>query len=835
VVMKRIIHHTKACIMFRNYLLITLRNFRRQKFFSLLNIFGLALALASAMFIFLYVSDELRYDMMQPYYKNTYRIGTTFITGDGQHFDNSVAPGYFIRYLKDNRTDDILYTSRIIWIGYPTALNYKAADKIILTEEIRWAEPGFDKVLYFDLLKGNRQTMFDNNNAILLSETGARRIFGNANPMGKVISLKHFFATQNREIDLVVTGVYKDYPANSHFKPEYIVNLNAMHAIQGEHFDDYLEGQRFDQYVNFFEDYVVLKPNTNIHSINTTLNTLANQMIQTDSFSRVSGAKLLAFTTKLPELHFDSKVEWENNTRGNKTYLNIFSIIAVMIMLIACINYTNLATARSVKRSKEVGLRKSFGSNRYQIAIQFFLESFLMTFFALIVSIILVLIFLHPFNQLANKSFTIAAIFQPHMMAIVGGIVLFMTFASGIYPAIYLSGFKPVNVLKGQLVKGKRAEFFRKSLVTIQYTVALGLIIYTFIVIQQMQELKNTKLNQQGSQLLAIRFGGTATQDKFETFRHAVLQDPQIQHVTLADHLPRLDYFGMNGTIIKFPQLGNKDLRWNMFNVDYDFAKTFGLEFFAGRDFKYGNINDSSSMILNQAAVKALGQPLDKIMGATVIDNRDNRPYKVIGVIKDFPYQSMHHAIDPLIITPHNAFFYEICYVKLPAGKFQEKIAAIEKKWKATYPGIGFSHWFVNDEFNRMYVAENRVLALAKVFAILSVLITVMGVFSLASYTAEQRTKEVGIRKTLGASDKHVAALFAGIFIKIFLIASVLAIPLSWFFGYKWLQGFVYRVTINPMIFILSLLGLLLVTFLTVGYEIWKSVRAKPVVALRTE
>jgi putative ABC transport system permease protein len=795
----------------------------------------LALALASAMFIFLYVSDELRYDTMQPYYKNTYRIGTTYITGDGQHFDNTVAPGYFIRYLKDNRRDDILFTTRTIWIGYPTALNYKRADKIVLTEKIRWAEPGFNKIISFNLLKGNKEKMFENNNAILLSETGARRIFGKENPMGKVISLKHFFATQNREIDLVVTGVYKDYPANSHFKPEYIVNLNAMRAIQGEHFDDYMEGSRFDQYVNFFEDYVVLKPNASIRSLNNTLSTLANQMIQTDSFSRVSGAKFLAFTTPLSDLHFDTKVEWENNTQGNKTYLDIFSIIAVMIMLIACINYTNLATARSVKRSKEVGLRKSFGSSRKQIALQFFLESFLMTLCALVLAIILVLIFLHPFNHLADKSFSIGSIFQPHMLAIIGSVVLFMSFASGVYPALYLSGFKPVNVLKGQLIKGKGAEFFRKSLVTVQYTVALGLIIYTFIVIQQMEELKNAKLNKQGSQLLAIRFGGTATQDKFETFRHSVLQDPQIEHVTLADHLPRLDYFGMNGTVVKFPQLGNKDLRWNMFNVDYDFAKTFGLDFFAGRDFQYGNINDSSSMILNQAAVKTLGKPLDKIIGATVIDNRDNRLYKVIGVVKDFNYQSMHHAIDPLIITPHNNFFYEICYVKLPAGKFQEKIAAIEKKWKAVYPGIGFSHWFVNDEFNRMYIAENRVLALAKVFALLSVIITIMGVFSLASYTAEQRTKEVGIRKVLGAEDKHVAALFAWVFVKIFIISSLLAIPLSWFFGYKWLQGFVYRVPINPLIFVLSLLGLLLVTFLTVGYEIWKSVKAKPVIALRTE
>jgi putative ABC transport system permease protein len=446
------------------------------------------------------------------------------------------------------------------------------------------------------------------------------------------------------------------------------------------------------------------------------------------------------------------------------------------------------------------------------------------------------LLFLHPFNQLANKSFTAVSVFKPHMMAITGGIVLFMAFASGLYPAIYLSGFKPADVLKGQLVKGKRAEFFRKSLVTVQYTVALILVIYTCIVIQQMEQLKNSKLNEHGDQLLAIRFGGTATQDKFETFRHLVLQDPQIEHVTQGDHLPRLDYFGINGTSIKFPQLGNKELQWNMFTVDYDFAKTFALDFFAGRDFQYGNVNDSTSIILNEAAVKALGKPLDKIVGAAAINNRDSgKAYKVIGVVKDFPYKSMHHAIEPLILTPHNNFFYEICYIKLPVGKFQEKIAAIEKKWKIVYPGIGFSHWFVNDEFNRMYVTEDRALSLAKIFTLLAIIITAMGVFSLASYTAEQRTKEVGIRRALGAEDKHITALFAWIFIKIFIIASLLAIPISWIVGYKWLQGFVYHVSINPLIFILSVCSLLVLTFLTVGYEIWKSVRANPVTALRTE
>ena len=821
--------------MFRNYLLITFRNFKGQKLFSLLNIFGLALGLASAILIFMYVSDELRYDTMQPDYKNTYRVGCTFINPDGQRFDNTVAPGFFLRYLKDNRSE-VLQTTRVDYIGYPTSLNYKPKEKIVLTEEIRWAEPDFYKILYFDLLKGNREKMFQSFNSIVLSETGARKIFGDEDPMGKVISLKHTFATRGREIDLVVTGIYRDYPSNSHFKPEYIVNINAMHSIHGEHYSEYLEGTSFGEHTEFFESYIVLKPGADIKPINAILNKLAFQILQTDSASRASGAKFEGFTTPLADIHFDAKNQWENNTHGDRVYLTIFSVIAIMIMVIACINYTNLATARSVKRAKEVGLRKSFGSYRYEIAIQFFLESLLMTFSALLMAVLLVFVFLHPFNQLAHKSFNMGYLLDIHMIAIVGGIVLFMAFIAGIYPAFYLSAFQPVKVLKGQFIKGKKAELFRKSLVTIQYTVALGLIIYTFVVIQQMDQLKTTKLNEQGSQLLAIRFGGIAQQERFAFFKRSVLEDPQIESVTMANHLPRLDYFGFIGARVKFPELGDKELQWNQLNVEFDFPKTFRLELLAGRDFQLGNINDSNNVILNEAAVKALNQPLSKIMGSALTSRFDNnRLYRVIGVVKDFPFRSMHQPIEPLMLVPRLHEIDKITYVKLPVGKFQEKIADIEKKWKVAFPGAGFDHWFLNDEFNRMYVSERTVSSLAKVFATLAILITILGVFSLATYTAEQRTKEIGIRKVLGAGEKQVVALFASVFIRIFLIASLVAIPVSWYVAYKWLQGFAYRVTISPMIIIFSLIGLLLITLITVSHEIWKSARANPVRALRTE
>lgn len=822
--------------MIRNYLLVALRNFQRQKLFALLNMFGLALGLACAILIFLYINDELQYDVMHPYYDDTYRVGCTFTNAEGQEFDNTVSPGYWIKQLRENRPE-IFKATRIDYIGYPTSLHHKASDKIVLTESIRWAEPNFSEILYFDLITGNRDRIFDDNKSMVMSESGARKLFGDNDPIGQIVTVKHPFATQDREIDVMVTGIYKDFPSNSHFKPQYILNINAFRGIV-PNFDNYLEGSRFRDNISFFETYVVLQPNASVQSVQDALVTYCDEMTSNDSSFVANGFKLRPFLTKLSDLHFDQKNQWEDNTRGDKSYLAVFSIIAFLILLIACINYMNLATARSARRAKEVGLRKSLGSKRREIAVQFYYESVLMTIGSLAIALLLVLVLLQPFNQLAHKSFTMASLLHPYIIAAVAGIVILMATLAGSYPALYLSAFRPVDVLKGQVIKGKAAELFRKSLVGIQYAVSLVLMISTLVVIRQMNHMQGTKLNEQGSQLLSIRYGGTAPQDKFAAFKAAVLQDPDIENVTMANHLPRLNYFGFIGVQMRFPEFEESDLQWNQLNVEFDFAKTYGLEFIAGRDFDANNLADSASLIINEAAVKALNKPMEAILGATAVEvgfNNENHNFKVIGVVKDFPFRSMHQAIEPLALNPRLHPIDRIAYIKLPVGKFQEKIQSIEKTWKEVYPGIGFDYWFVSDEFNRMYVSENRVASLAKSFAILAMIITALGAFGLASYTAEQKTKEVGIRKVLGAEVAQVVAMFVWLFVKIFLVASLIAVPASYFLADYWLKDFAYRSTLSPMVFVGCLAGLLLLTLLTVGYEIAKAARVNPVRSLRSE
>jgi putative ABC transport system permease protein len=827
--------------MIRNYLVIAWRNFQRQKMFALLNAFGLALGLASAILIFLYVNDELQYDSMQPRAKDTYRVGTTFTSAEGQVFNNTVAPGYMLKYAMDNRTE-VESMVRVDYIGYPTSLHHKPTDKIILTEEIKWVEPGFHKVIAFKLDKGNIDKIFENHNTMIVSEEGAQRLFGDRDPIGEVVTVKHNFATRGREIDVVITGVFHAFPSNSHFKANYLLNINALRSVI-ENFDNYMEGPRF-QDISFFESYLVLKPGADLKAVEESMTKAANIMIQSDSSTRAQGFKLTAFLRNVRDLHFDPDNLWENDaTRGDKSSLAIFGGVAGMILLIACINYMNLATARAARRAREVGLRKSFGSERQEIAKQFFYESFIMTGASLALAFLLVIVFMTPFNDLAQKSFTIGSLFHPAMLGAIFVIVLFMALLAGSYPAIYLSAFRPAEVLKGQLVKGRGAELFRKGLVTMQYAVAMILIIATFVVIRQMNYMQHTKLNTAGGQLLSIRYGGIAPQEKFEAFKQSVLQDKDIQHVTMANHLPRLNYFGFIGARVRLPEFENKEMDWNQLNVDFDFPATYDLELIAGREFDKANLADSAAVILNEAALKSIGQPLEKVIGSTVeeqyfnqaLNRPDFRQLKVIGIVKDFPFRSMHQAIEPLMLNPHLHFIDRIAYIKLPPGDIQGKIASIENTWKAIYPGIGFDYWFVSDEFNRMYFSERKVSDLAKVFAVLAVLITVIGVFGLASYTAEQKTKEVGIRKVMGAQVRQVVVLFLGMFLKIFFIASVIAIPLAYLLTNNWLEKFVYRSPVAIDLFITAVAGLLLLTIATVSYEVVKAAIANPVKSLRND
>src|SRR5688572_6452607 len=558
--------------MLRNYLIIAYRNFLKQKSYTFINVFGLAVGLASAIFIFLYVENELSYNSNHPGNEDIYALSVNIQNKDGRLDHFPLVPGGWANRLKQN-LPEVEYVAKEDWFGYPTTLHFKPTDKIILTEEIRWVNSEFGKVLSIPLTKGSPDKALELANSILLSEGGAKTLFGDQDPINQPITFKHPFIGDGQEIELVVTGVYKNYPSNSHFKPKYIINSQSVKMIfdqrQPGGFENYYNSVSFNS--GFFYTYVKLRPGSDTKNLDAELARLTDETYKTDSAFQAEGGKLGYSFLNIKDLHFDERMSWETNAKGDKTYLAIFTGVALLILIIACINYMNLATARASKRAKEVGMRKSLGGLRSELAVQFLQESALITLLSLVVAILLVVIFLPSFNTLSNKSFTIVHLLHPKIVLIISLTVVFVTIVGGSYPAFFLSAFKPVEVLKGKLTKGKGADFFRTSLVTLQFTVAMILVIATVVILKQMNLLQESKLNEKGDQILSIRYGGTAPNEKYEPFKNAVLADPDIEHVTIANHLPRLDFFGPTNAVFRFSEGSDDEYQWHQLNVDFDF------------------------------------------------------------------------------------------------------------------------------------------------------------------------------------------------------------------------------------------------------------------------
>lgn len=820
--------------MIKNYLRIAYRNFLKQKASTAINIFGLSLGLASAILIYLYIDSELTFDHYFDEHERLYVLGSEFQQqGNTNHF--TAVPGGWTSHLLET-VPEIESITKIDWFGYPTTIHHKPSDKVVLSEDVRWVTRDFAKTLTIDLVSGNLTRALEHPGGLLISERASKLLFGDSDPMEQPITFRHPWIGNGAAIELVVTGVYKDFPANVHFHPMYLANAEAMKPNFSERengFDNYFNSMGLNG--GFFPTYLKLKPGSNVDNLQKEIDRLAQQTEQSDSAFAAEGGKYRAHIRKLTDLHFDSQFSMEANSRADKKYITVFSSVAVLILIIASINYMNLATARSGKRAKEVGMRKSLGGKRGELAGQFYLESLIMAIASALMAFLLVVLALPYFNTLSNKLFTLTDLFTLKVIVVVACIVLFVALVGGSYPALFLSGFKPVEVLKGRFTAGKGPELFRKILVGIQFIVSIIMVIATVVIIRQMDHMQESKLNERGDQILSIRYGGAAPAEKYQPFKNALLQDPELDAVTMGNHLPRMDWFGPTGAVFSFSEISSDEYEWHQLNVDFDFPSVFNLELVAGRIFDKEGTSDSSSFLLNMSAVNALGKTPEEVIGLSGLEVRANAIGKVIGVVKDFPFQSAYHKIEPLVINPRLHFIDKIVYVVVPKGKMTEKIASIEATWKKVLPGVGFDYWFLNDEFNRMYQTERTISLLARSFTVLALLITGLGLYGLASYTAEQKTKEVGIRKVLGASVGSVVVLFLRRFAQIFIVAVVVSVPLAWYLGDNWLKSFVYRKPLTPAVFVFSVSAVLLLSFVTIVFEIYRASIADPVRAIKHE
>ncbi len=817
-------------IMFKNFFYVAIRGFIRQKGTSLLNILGLAIGLASATLIFIYVQDELTYDNMHPAPDLTYGIGQDFTNFRGETAPRPTIPPGWGNMLKD-QLPEVAEVFRYMHMGFPSNMKNPDRDDALLTEEgtVFLVEKTYPNVMYFPLLQGDKDHVFSQLNSIVLSETAAQRLFGTTDVLGRLLEMKHIALT-DEYIPLKITGVMKDYPRNSHLRPDYLLPIELLDAKLRENLDvsiaDFLSSMdRFDVFT-----YVRLVEGADVAKVEAGLDRMVKEHLQ-DKASRYQ-----PFLSNITDFHFDEKVDWTRwNASASFESMIVFSSIGLLILLIACINYMNLATAKSAKRAREVGVRKSVGGSRWSLVGQFMLESVLTTFIALVLALALVAIVLPAFSRLADKSFTLASLLD---VSIIGNLVLIgllVALISGSYPALFLSSFKPTEVLKGNLTLGKGPAYFRKTLVVIQFAVSVLLIVSTGVILQQMNMIQSSKLYDQADEIVSIRFGGgIAPLERYGALRNELLRDPQISEVTLAVHLPRRENFGLLLTSFALPDIsGDQEYDWKHLRGDYHFPDVFDMELVAGRSFDVQNSNDSSNYVINETAVRTLNMLPEEVIGLNLRDTRTRENGRIIGVVKDFPFESIYNNIKPMVIQAKIHRFNQILYVKLPARDMSSKIAEIERIWKATLPGVPFDYWFLSEEFGRMYRAELKLSNLVLLFCVLAVLIACLGLYGLASYTAEQKTKEIGVRKVLGATVPQIVWMLLADFLKMILIACLIALPLGYLLMQDWLQNFVYRIGLSWIVFAISIAIIVGLTLLTVAYESIKASIVNPAKSLK--
>lgn len=832
--------------MFSNYLLLAFRNITKQRSYTIVNTLGLAIGLAAALFILLYVRDELTFDTMHPAANETYRMGYVVSFPNGEKQAAPYAPAGWDNYLQANFLGIGGITSYTSW-GMPTSVQYAAKDRIVLTEELIWAESTITDLIYLPVLKGTTQKPLKDINSIILTASAAKELFGDDDPLNQTVTVMHTWATQGKKVEMMVTGVIEDLPSNSHIRPRFVANILALKPFMPD-LENLLNTSMADGNNNLFtQSYFVCNDPTRIPLIMDDMQKKVDALIAKNKWD----VKFKPVIKKITDVHFDSEMDWTiDHKTADIKYMYVFITIAMLILVVACINYVNLSTAKSAGRAREIGLRKTFGGVRAELFLQFMLESFVLVIMAALVAILLVLLLTPQFNQLTGKTFTFHHVFNPSMLLILLGVIVVVTILAGSYPALFVSGFQPATVLKGKFAFRKGSVFFRQFLTATQFVVAVMLLAGTVIIVRQMDLMRNSKLNEAGKQVISIRFGGfnEPTPDyKYLLFKNAVLADPEIEYVTLANHLPRLDFFGPINMQMQFPDINEEKHEWFQLNGDFDFTKTFQLKVIAGRDFDSKNVADSTSILLNRAAVDALHLSPSEAIGKAVVRPDWSMGYSqidstkkpitgtIIGVVEDFPYRSMRNKIEPLAICPKPHPVDRIIHVRLPAGKMQAKIVMIEQQWKKIFQGLGFDYWFIDEEFGRMYENEVRVAGLTKRFSWLAILITCVGLYGLASFLSQQRTKEIGIRKTMGASNTQILLLLLSVFGKLLLIACAIGLPITYFIANNWLRGFVYQTELSILLFLSVMGSIAFITLITVGYESLKASMANPVKALKHE
>lgn len=799
--------------MLSNYLKIAFRNLAKNKAYSFLNITGLAMGMAVAIMIGLWMNDELTFDH---YHKNHDRIAQVYQsqTFNGEVGTGSAIPRPLEMALRNGYADNFKHIVMSSW-RFRSILTYGETK---LVKQGNFMQEAAPEMLGLDMMKGTRNGLQDPN-SILLAASTAKALFGSEEALGKIVKI-------NNKYNLKVTGVYADVPANNDFSA-------TTYIAPWEHYvtnTEWIKNSADQWGNNSFQLFVQIADNTTMEKVSARI-----RDVKLKADKDVAQYKPVIFLHPMQDWHLKSNFEDGVQAGGRIENVWLFGIIGSFVLLLACINFMNLSTARSEKRAKEVGIRKSVGSLRSQLIGQFLSESFMVVGMAFGLALILVGIALPYFNTLADKAIE----FPWNNGYFWGACLLFIAFTallSGSYPALYLSSFQPVKVLKGTFQVGRYASLPRKVLVVMQFTVSVALIIGTVIVFQQIQYSKNRPIGYDREGLIQIPLTQYDFIGKFDFLRQEFLNSGAVVEMSSASSPTTDVYSNRSGFLWEGkPEGFQEDLAWTAVSPEY--VKSLGLKIIAGRDFSREFASDSNAVILNKTAVKYMGlkEPIGTIIRD---DDKENPapPMTVIGVIDDMIMQSPYEPVKQSMYVfdqYNNASFYNLRLN--PDKSASESMATIEQIYKKNFPDLPFEYKFVDEEFAAKFSSEERVGKLAGVFTGLAILISCLGLFGLASFMAEQRTKEIGVRKVLGASVTSLWRLLSKDFVGLVLIALLIASPLAWYFMDSWLQKYTYRTGLAWWVFVLAGIGAITITLLTVSFQAIKAALMNPVKSLRSE
>lgn len=792
--------------MVKNYLLVALRHLKRQPTYSFLNILGLTIGIVSSLLIVLYLSNELGYDKHHVKADRIYRVNADISEPDNAfRWASSQLP---MGRTVASEFDEIESFVRIVPQG---RIKFQLEDIFYQEEDVYMVDSTMFDVFTYDLISGNPSTALMNPNSIVLSESMAKKIFKSEDPMDKTLR------TETRSYK--VTGIYKDVPKQSHIRPRGLISLNSNPDSN----DPRLWGG-----FNIFT-YLLLNEGVSKETIEAKLEGIVDKYVAVifDQFNIKIKYELLA----IKDIHLFSDFEGEPEPLGNIKYIYIFSAVALFLILLASINYMNLSTARSMRRSLEVGIRKVMGAYRSALIKQFMAESLLITVLSLVISILLLLILVPVFNNQLGTNLNIYDLTSTSTILIILGILLITSILSGSYPAFYLSAFKPAMVLKGRNVSGAGNKFLRLFLVCSQFALSIFMLLSTLVIYNQMSFLQNADLGFDKEQMVNIQLNGRVQREKWPVFQNKVLQNNNISSATTTGSVPGSG-FGKNVMQVETREGTMEDYGVDLFSVDYEYFPTLNIEFIAGRNFSREYVTDTAAaVIVNEAMVARMNwnNPIGKKFR---FPNDSVRTFKVIGVTKDYHHRSLYNPIEALLFLP--AFNNNNAMIKI-SGDVKESVAALNRIWEETYPGIPFEYSFLDQEFMEQYETDQLRGKLFLGFSVMMILIACLGLLGLASFIAEQRTKEISIRKVLGAEVGSLVGLLIKDFIILVLIGAVPAFIAGFFFMQDWLKNFEYHIDINVFQFLIVLAIILIITILTTGYHALKAATTNPATSLKSE